>query len=42
MFVNATFGDRLAQPEEMTYVVQFLLSDYASYVNGEIYTADNG
>ena len=33
---------RLAQPEEIASVVAFLLSDDASFVNGELLTADGG
>jgi NAD(P)-dependent dehydrogenase (short-subunit alcohol dehydrogenase family) len=34
--------DRKAQPEEVGNVIAFLLSEDAKFVNGSIYSVDNG
>ncbi|MDQ1005244.1 NAD(P)-dependent dehydrogenase (short-subunit alcohol dehydrogenase family) [Neobacillus niacini] len=33
---------RIGEPEEVAYVVSFLLSDEASYLSQSIYTVDGG
>jgi 3-oxoacyl-[acyl-carrier protein] reductase len=34
--------DRLGEPDEMAEIVEFLLSDRSSYINGETILADGG